>query len=150
MYLYAQACELLVESFPQTRLIDVPPAQRFTKFGRIAWNRVFFKTFFEKRSSAHLLVNFNRVWIIHIAVFWFYTAFNSPKVYAPKNAQSPSAPMTWSATALGGAVATLIMIAATIAEFSYIPTTWNNAGHHASSLGKSWREEKQSFHLGHW
>ena len=37
--------------------------------------------------------------------------------------------MRWSATALGGAVATIIMIAATLAEFSYIPTTWNNTSH---------------------
>lgn len=103
-------------------------------FGKVDWNKVFFKTYFEKRSVAHLLVNFNRIWILHIAVFWFYTAFNSPKVYAPKNKPFPSAPMTWSATALGGAVATLIMIAATIAEFSYIPTTWNNASHLTSRL----------------
>jgi 1,3-beta-glucan synthase len=99
------------------------------KFSRIDWNRVFFKTYFEKRSVLHLLVNFNRIWILHVAVFWFYTAFNSPQVYAPHNKKFPSAPMTWSATALGGAVATLIMISATIAEFMYIPTTWNNAGH---------------------
>jgi len=37
--------------------------------------------------------------------------------------------MTWSAVALGGAVATIIMIPATLAEFSYIPTTWNNTSH---------------------
>ncbi|CAL1704779.1 unnamed protein product [Somion occarium] len=116
------------------RLVDSPPPQRYPQFGRIDWNKVFFKTYFERRSTAHLLVNFNRIWILHIAVFWFYTAFNSPKVYAPKNKQFPSAPMTWSATALGGAVSTLIMIAATIAEFSYIPTTWNNASHLTTRL----------------
>ena len=104
------------------------------KLSHVDWNKVFFKTFFEKRSIAHLLVNFNRIWILHIAFYWFYTAFNSPKVYAPKNKANPSAPMTWSATALGGAVATLIMIAATIAEFSYVPTTWNNASHLTARL----------------
>lgn len=104
------------------------------RFGKIDWNKVFFKTYFEKRSIAHLLVNFNRVWILHVSVYWFYTAFNSPKVYAPRLKASPSAAMTWSATALGGAVATLIMIAATIAEFSYIPTTWNNASHLTTRL----------------
>src|SRR6266404_8180893 len=113
----------------QTRLVDVPPAQRFMKFDRIDWNRVFFKTYYEKRSGAHLLVNFNRVWILHIAFFWFYTAFNSPTIYRRSNGAEPTAAMVWSATALGGAVATLIMIAATIAEFSYIPTTWNNTSH---------------------
>ena len=104
------------------------------KLGKVDWNKVFFKTYFEKRSVAHLLVNFNRIWILHVAVFWFYTAFNSPKVYAPADKQFPSAPMTWSATALGGAVATSIMIAATIAEFSYVPTTWNNASHLTARL----------------
>jgi 1,3-beta-glucan synthase len=99
------------------------------KFSKIEWNRVFFKTYFEKRSIAHLLVNFNRIWILHVAVFYFYTAYNSPKVYSPPNQAFPSAPMTWSAVALGGAVSTIIMILATIAEFSYIPTTWNNASH---------------------
>ncbi|EGN92450.1 glycosyltransferase family 48 protein [Serpula lacrymans var. lacrymans S7.3] len=117
-----------------TRLVDVPPAQRFMKLSRVKWDRVFFKTYFEKRSTAHLLVNFNRVWILHISMYWFYTAFNSPKVYAPANKNFPAPAMEWSATALGGAVATLIMIFATIAEFMYIPTTWNNASHLTTRL----------------
>ncbi|KAJ8469972.1 hypothetical protein ONZ51_g8642 [Trametes cubensis] len=109
----------------KTRLVDLPPAQRFMKFDRIDWNRVFFKTYYEKRSFGHLLVNFNRIWVIHISMYWFYTAYNSPTIY--KGEQHPA--MRWSATALGGAVATIIMIAATLAEFSYIPTTWNNTSH---------------------
>ena len=95
------------------------------KFDRIDWNRVFFKTYYEKRSFGHLLVNFNRIWVIHISMYWYYTAYNSPTIYNGEN--SPA--MRWSATALGGAVATVIMIAATLAEFSYIPTTWNNTSH---------------------
>ncbi|RPD75871.1 1,3-beta-glucan synthase [Lentinus tigrinus ALCF2SS1-7] len=109
----------------KTRLVDLPPSQRFMKFDRIDWNRVFFKTYFEKRSFGHLLVNFNRIWVIHISMYWYYTAYNSPTVYNGER----SAAMRWSATALGGAVATIIMIAATLAEFSYIPTTWNNTSH---------------------
>ncbi|KAM6501060.1 1,3-beta-glucan synthase [Amanita muscaria] len=111
----------------KTRLIDLPPSQRFMKFDRIDWKRVFFKTYYEKRSFGHLLVNFNRIWVIHIAVYYFYTAFNSPTVYSPNGNPSPA--LTWSAVALGGAVATIIMILATLAEFSYIPTTWNNTSH---------------------
>ncbi|TFK89235.1 glycosyltransferase family 48 protein, partial [Polyporus arcularius HHB13444] len=109
----------------KTRLVDLPPSQRFMKFDRIDWNRVFFKTYYEKRSFGHLLVNFNRIWVIHISMYWYYTAYNSPTVYNGEK----SAAMRWSATALGGAVATVIMIAATLAEFSYIPTTWNNTSH---------------------
>jgi len=99
------------------------------KFDRIDWNRAFYKTYYEKRSFFHLLVNFNRIWVIHISLFWFYTAFNSPTVYTAPGASAPTAAMSWSATALGGAVATTIMILATLAEFSYIPTTWNNTSH---------------------
>ncbi|KAI0696362.1 1,3-beta-glucan synthase [Cytidiella melzeri] len=111
--------------FDKTRLVDLAPSQRFMRFSQIDWNRVFFKTYYEKRSFGHLLVNFNRIWVIHIALYWFYTAYNSPTVYNG----FVSTPLRWSATALGGAVATVIMIAATLAEFSYIPTTWNNTSH---------------------
>jgi 1,3-beta-glucan synthase len=111
----------------KTRLVDLPPSQRFMKFDRIEWNRAFFKTYSEKRSFGHLLVNFNRIWVIHIAMYYFYTAFNSPSIYRVQGTSTPA--LTWSATALGGAVATIIMILATLAEFSYIPTTWNNTSH---------------------
>ncbi|CAK5263450.1 unnamed protein product [Mycena citricolor] len=110
-----------------TRLVDLPPAQRFMRFDRIDWNRAFFKTYYEKRSFGHLLVNFNRIWVIHIALYFFYTAYNSPAIYTVNGHSVPA--LTWSAVALGGAVATLIMILATLAEFSYIPTTWNNTSH---------------------
>ncbi|WVQ81578.1 1,3-beta-glucan synthase component FKS1 [Cryptococcus sp. DSM 104549] len=113
----------------KTRLVDIPPAQRFMKFDRIDWNKVFFKTYLEKRSFFHLLVNFNRIWVLHISVFWFYTAYNAPSIYSETGSTKASTPMAWSMTALGGAVASLIMIAATLAEFSYIPTTWNNTSH---------------------
>ncbi|KAF9448440.1 glycosyltransferase family 48 protein [Macrolepiota fuliginosa MF-IS2] len=111
----------------KTRLVDLPPSQRFMKFAEIDWDRAFFKTYYEKRSFGHLLVNFNRIWVIHIAMYFFYTSFNAPTIYGPSGGSSPA--MTWSATALGGAVATVIMILATLAEFSYIPTTWNNTSH---------------------
>ena len=50
-------------------------------------------------------------------MYWFYTAYNSPTVYKAANEQNPTAAMSWSATALGGAVATVLMILATLAEF---------------------------------
>jgi 1,3-beta-glucan synthase len=112
-----------------TRLVDLAPSQRFLKFDRIDWTKVLFKTYLEKRSFVHLLVNFNRIWVLHISVFWFFTAYNAPKVYSRANSQKPTTPMAWSMTALGGAVATIIMILATLAEFSYIPTSWNNTAH---------------------
>jgi 1,3-beta-glucan synthase len=94
------------------------------KLDRIDWNKVFFTMNYEKRSFVRLLVSFNRIWVLHISVSWYCTVFNLPTIYAPRGSA-----MQWSATALGGAMATIIMIAATLAEFSYIPTTWNNASH---------------------
>jgi len=100
------------------------------RFSEIDWNRAFFKTYFEKRTSFQLVVHFNRIWVIHIAIYWFFTAYNSPRVYRrADNNDEPTVAMQWSATGLGGAVATLIMIVATLAEFSFIPTTWNNTSH---------------------
>ncbi|KAG0704142.1 beta-1,3-glucan synthase [Suillus ampliporus] len=90
-------------------LVDISPAKRYMNLRRVDWSE--------------------RIWILHIAIYWFYTAFNSPKVYAPVNTQFPPPAMTWSATTLGGTVATMIVLLATIIEFMYIPTTWNNALH---------------------
>ncbi|KAG6849623.1 1,3-beta-D-glucan synthase [Arthromyces matolae] len=126
LFWYPEGIARIVLTDKTTRLVDLPPAQRFMRFDRIDWNRAFFKTYYEKRSFGHLLVNFNRIWVIHIAMYYFYTSFNSPTVYQT----TPSSPaLTWSVVALGGAVATIIMILATLAEFSYIPTTWNNSSH---------------------
>jgi 1,3-beta-glucan synthase len=60
----------------RTRLVDVPPAQRYMKFDKIEWPRVFMKTYYETRSFLHLLVNFNRIWVLHISFYWYYTAYN--------------------------------------------------------------------------
>ncbi|KAF8523301.1 hypothetical protein BU17DRAFT_85997 [Hysterangium stoloniferum] len=92
-------------------LVEIPAPQRFMHFDCINLNCVFFKTYYERHSFLHLLINFNCIWVIHIAMYWYYTAFNS---------------LT---TALGGAVTTIIMILATVIAFTYIPTTWNNTAH---------------------
>ncbi|KAI9626418.1 hypothetical protein H4Q26_017882 [Puccinia striiformis f. sp. tritici PST-130] len=63
------------------------------------------------------------------SVYWYFTAYNAPAIYTLPNQRAPAKAMQWSAVALGGAVSTLIMIAATIIEFSYVPTTWNNTSH---------------------
>ncbi|KAG9009427.1 1,3-beta-D-glucan synthase [Tulasnella sp. JGI-2019a] len=114
----------------KTRLIDLAPSQRFMKFDQVDWNRAFFKTYIEKRTFLQLLVHFNRIWVIHISIFWYYTAWNSTPIYGRGDLGGNSTTaMRLSATSLGGAVATIIMICATMAEFMFIPTTWNNTSH---------------------
>jgi 1,3-beta-glucan synthase len=79
-------------------------------------------------------MHFNRIWVLHISMYYFYTAYNSQNIYKRYNGGPPTPAMIWSATALGGAVATFIMIGATLAEFTVVPTTWHNASHLTTRL----------------
>ncbi|KAH9038124.1 hypothetical protein EDB85DRAFT_2142125 [Lactarius pseudohatsudake] len=102
----------------KTRLADIPSAQLFMRFNRIDWNCAFFKAYYEKRSFGH----FSSTLIA-------FGSFTSPSFGStPPTTPRPSTSQT-DDTPLGGAVATVIMVLATLAEFSYIPTTWNNTSH---------------------
>lgn len=117
----------------KSRLVDLPPAERYERLQDVIWKKAFFKTYKETRSWFHMLVNFNRIWIIHISSFWFYTAFNSPTLYTANYEQqrdnSPKAAAQWSAVGLGGVVTSLIMIFATLCEWMYVPRRWAGAQH---------------------
>jgi len=132
LFWYPQGIQRIVLT-DKSLLCDVPAPQRYQKLKEVEWKKVFFKTYKETRSWFHLVTNFNRIWVIHVSAFWFYTAFNSPTLYTKDyhqrvNEQPPGA-ARWSAVALGGAVAALIMIVATIAEWRYVPRSWGGAQH---------------------
>lgn len=117
----------------KTKLVDVPPAERFAKLREVNWSKCFFKTYKEARSWLHMLVNFNRIWIIHITMFWFYTSHNAPTLLVPNYQQQldqqPSTPKQLSIVAFGGGIASMIQILATLAEWSYVPRKWAGAQH---------------------
>lgn len=116
-----------------TRIVDIPSSQRYSKLGEVVWEKVFFKTYRETRSWFHMAVNFNRIWIIHISMYWFYTAYNSPTLYTKDYIQlqnnQPIAHTRWSASGLAGTVATLIQIIATLSEWAFVPRKWTGAQH---------------------
>ena len=132
LFWYPEGIERIVLE-DKTRLVDIPPAERFEKLGQVTWKKVFFKTYKESRTWLHALVNFNRIWIIHIVVFWFYTAKNSPTLYTKGYTQQGNEPADtadqWSAVGLGGVIASFIMIMATCAEWAYVPRKWAGAQH---------------------
>ena len=132
LFWYPEGIERIVMT-DKSRLVDVPGPQRYLKLKEIQWNKVFFKTYKETRSWFHMATNFNRIWIIHIGAFWFYTAFNSPTLYTAgykqQLNQQPHAAARWSAVALGGTVASFIMIVATCAEWAFVPRQWAGAQH---------------------
>jgi 1,3-beta-glucan synthase len=132
LFWYPEGIERIVME-DKSRLVDLAPAERWLKLKDVTWKKVFFKTYKETRSWFHLIVNFNRIWIIHVTIFWFYLAKNSPTLYTKDYVQTvnnqPNASASWSAVALGGVVATLIMIIATLAEWAYVPRRWAGAQH---------------------
>ncbi|RDI84026.1 hypothetical protein Vi05172_g6061 [Venturia inaequalis] len=132
LFWYPEGIERIVME-DKTRIVDFPPAERYAKLKEVAWKKVFFKTYKETRSWFHLIVNFNRIWVIHVTAFWFYTAYNSPtlytKDYQQERNQKPNPPAQWSAVALGGTLACLIMIIATFCEWMYVPRAWAGAQH---------------------
>ncbi len=132
LFWYPEGIERIVME-DKTRIVDFPAAERYEKLKDVNWKKVFFKTYKETRSWFHLLVNFNRIWVIHVTTFWFYTAFNSPTLYTANYEQEldnkPKAAAQWSAVALGGTIASLIMIFATIFEWAYVPRKWAGAQH---------------------
>ncbi|KAL8928555.1 MAG: hypothetical protein Q9208_001789 [Pyrenodesmia sp. 3 TL-2023] len=132
LFWYPEGIERIVME-DKSRIVDLPPAQRYLKLREVIWKKVFFKTYKETRSWFHMFVNFNRVWVIHITMFWFYTAFNSPTFYTPNFQQQmgtkPARAKQWSAVALGGTVASFLMLVASIAEWAYVPRRWAGAQH---------------------
>lgn len=115
------------------RLVDVPLEKRFFLLKEVNWNKVFYKTYYETRTWMHCTTNFNRIWIIHFATFWFFTSFNSPTLYTKNYVQTLDNPPTqqsrFSAIALGGAITCLVQIVATLAEWSFVPRDWPGAQH---------------------
>ncbi|KAL8862576.1 MAG: hypothetical protein Q9178_001074 [Gyalolechia marmorata] len=132
LFWYPEGIERIVME-DKSRIVDLPPAERYLKLREVTWKKVFFKTYKETRSWAHLMVNFNRIWVIHATVFWFYTAWNSPTFYTPNFEQQlgtkPPKAAQFSAMGLGGTVTSVLMLIASVAEWLYVPRQWAGAQH---------------------
>ncbi|SSD61339.1 related to 1,3-beta-glucan synthase component FKS1 [Saccharomycodes ludwigii] len=112
-------------------LFDYEPHIRFLHLNRVNWKKCFYKTYKEKRTWLHVVTNFNRIWIIHLCVFWYYTAYNSKPFYThnyrqQKNTQ-PTTQATYSIMALAGSLASLINILSVLGEFSFVPRKFPGA-----------------------
>ncbi|KUL92169.1 hypothetical protein ZTR_02505 [Talaromyces verruculosus] len=132
LFWYPEGIERIILE-DKTRLVDIPPAERWDKLKDVNWKKVFFKTYRETRSWFHMITNFNRIWVIHLGAFWFFTAYNAKSLYTRDYQQQlnnqPPGSYSWSAVGLGGALVTLINIFATLAEWAYVPRRWAGAQH---------------------
>ncbi|KAG7663184.1 GSL2 [[Candida] subhashii] len=131
LFWYSKGLERLVLSDKKTKLMTLQPHERYEKLNEILWHKAFYKTFRERRSWSHVLVNFNRVWIIHVSVFWYYTLFNSPtlytKNYQPHVDNQPTNQARLAVLSLAGSVAILICMFSLILELSFVPRKWAGA-----------------------
>ncbi|KAI1826602.1 1,3-beta-glucan synthase component FKS1 [Xylaria intraflava] len=133
LFWYPEGIERIVLN-DKSKLIDVPPQERYMKLNDVNWKKCFFKTYKETRSWFHLVLNFNRIWIIHLTIFWFYTSHNAPTLlvgpsYEQQVNQQPPAAAQFSIVAIGGGIATFIQILATLVEWTYVPRRWAGAQH---------------------
>lgn len=131
LFWYEKGLQRIVLEDGKTKFMSVERGDRFLHFGDVLWKKAFYKTYRESRTWSHILVNFNRIWIIHCCVFWYYITFNSPTLYT-RNYQiqrdtKPTTQATLSAMALSGAVASLINIFATLNEYAFVPRKWPGA-----------------------
>lgn len=122
------------ENLKKIKLTDLsllyshPSGRRYSNLKDVKWSKIFYKTYREKRTWLHLFTNFSRVWIIHVTMFWYYTCFNSPTLYTKNYIQmldnKPMPQVQWSAVALGGTVACMLTILATLTEWLFVPRKW--------------------------
>ncbi|KAL6933904.1 hypothetical protein ACO0R3_001686 [Hanseniaspora guilliermondii] len=130
LFWYPEGIEMIILN-DGSRLIDKPFNQRFLFLNQCNWKKVFYKTYYEKRSWFHCLTNFNRFWIVHLTSFWYFTSLNAPTFYTANYHQLLDNPPTIQATlavmSLSGTLACIIQILATIFEFSYVPRKWPGA-----------------------
>lgn len=114
----------------KTKFMTIASHLRFDALENINWKKAFHKTFKEKRSWMHLAVNFTRIWIIHIVSFWYYIAANSDILYldSDKDIAKTETPVQISMAALGGVVATMLVMLGSFVEYMYVPMNFKKAG----------------------
>lgn len=116
-----------------TRLVDIPQEERYLRLGEVEWKNVFFKTYKEIRTWLHLITNYNRIWILHICIYWFYISWNAPTLYTLHYFQTlnnqPVQSSRFAAAGIGGVIASFIQIVATVCEWLFVPREWSGAQH---------------------
>ncbi|CAG8459552.1 671_t:CDS:2 [Ambispora gerdemannii] len=124
LFWYSESIDRIVLKDKSSRLMALHKSERYRMLGQVDWNYAFEKTYKEKRTWLHLAVNFTRIWIIHVAIFWYYIVYNASFLYTDSGNPEPA--VQFSVVALGGAVSTLFMIVGCICEFFFIPLNRNN------------------------
>ena len=113
---------LKLKLYNTTRLYDTKKELRYSEIPNINWKKSLSKTYKERRTWIHVLTNFNRIWIVHVSVFWFFMSFNSPSLYTPNFTidKAPFLHIRLAIVSAGGGIAALISLFAAISEYLFI------------------------------
>ncbi|KAI0462772.1 hypothetical protein LJB42_003573 [Komagataella kurtzmanii] len=131
LFWYRKGLERIVLKSSKRTILSFPPAERYIHLHNIEWSRAFFKTYYESRTSLHSVLNFNRVWSIHVCVFWLYTSFNSPTLYTSdydyRRDNQPTASARLAVLSIAGSICLFLNWIAVIAEIKFVPRKWPGA-----------------------
>lgn len=112
-------------------LLNIKPQERYLYLDQINWEKSVRKTYYEYRSWFHAVVNFNRVWNIHIGVFWYYTCLNCKPLYTVDydvtTNNSPPLSTTFSILSLAGSGVCTINFIGLLSELCFVPRSWPGA-----------------------
>ncbi|PKC08034.1 hypothetical protein RhiirA5_478188 [Rhizophagus irregularis] len=106
---------------PIKNIMDVHHSKRYLKLRHVKWDLVFIKTYKEKRTWLHLVVNFTRIWIIEFTIFWYFMTY----IILSLNKHKLEPAVQWSIVAIGGAISTFLMIIGSICELFFDPLRIN-------------------------
>lgn len=109
-------------------ILMIERPNRYLALGYVLWERVFLKTYRESRTWLHIIVNFNRVLNIHLALFWVFTSFHSYPLYTANYDvnfdNAPPIQVHLSIMSLAGALLTLTSLIACLLEMWFCPRRW--------------------------
>lgn len=112
-------------------LMDLSKEERYSALVDVNWKSTFTKTYKESRTWLHILVNFNRVSVIHLCMFWYYTSIHAYPLYSSSTDISfdakPSIQVSLSIMSLAASFACLICLISTCLEAYFLPRRWPGA-----------------------
>lgn len=127
---YRKSLEKL-ELYDKSKFLDYQPYERYLYLNQINWEKSVHKTYFETRSWFHVLLDFNRVWNIHLGVFWYYTCFNCPTLYTHRYLitadNQPPLLATLTLLSLAGPIVSSVNLLSLTLEFFFVPRSFPGA-----------------------
>lgn len=126
-FFWHSSCLRFDIKLPDGRLLmELPKQERYNYLGKA--NFGFKKTYYERRSGLHLLVNFVGIWVAHWSAFYYlFASCIAPKIF-------DNSDFVRVAIGLGGGVSVLIVLCSTLMESCFVPSVTLYVRHYCYRL----------------